>query len=93
MSVRIARLLWVVWAVLAWNVLFDHVIVVAGRGYIAAADRAAAAVDARQPRSGFENMDAWMRPALGRAFWTASAAAGAILLSGAVLIRRGEGRR
>jgi hypothetical protein len=30
-STRIALVLWTVWAVPAWNVVFDHVIVVAGR--------------------------------------------------------------
>ena len=93
MSVRIARALWVIWAVLAWNVLFDHVIVVAGRDYIAAADRAAASVDARRPGSTFENMDARMRPAVSRAFWTATASAGVILLSGAALGRLAQHRR
>ena len=30
-AARIARALWIVWAVIVWNVVFDHVIVVAGR--------------------------------------------------------------
>ena len=34
---RLALVLWIAWAVIVWNVVFDHVIVVAGRDYIAAA--------------------------------------------------------
>jgi hypothetical protein len=72
---RLARILWIAWAVVVWNVVFDHVIVVAGRDYIAAAGRAAAA-------GKFANMDDWMRPAVSRGFWLATAAGGAILLTG-----------
>ena len=57
----IARALWVIWAVVVWNVVFDHVIVVAGRRFIAAAQVAAV------------NMDAWMRPAVTGALWMATA--------------------
>jgi hypothetical protein len=73
----IARALWIVWAVLVWNVVFDHVIVVAGRDYIAAAGRAAA-----MPGGRFANMDDWMRPAVTRGLWIATASAAAILLTG-----------
>ena len=84
-AVRIARALWIIWAVIVWNVVFDHVIVVAGRGYIAAADRAAFAT----PHS-YENMDAWMRPAVTRGLWIATASAGAIAASGLLLVRAAE---
>src|SRR5438046_2222252 len=79
--VPIARVLWVAWAVLAWNVVFDHVIVVAGRQYIHAAGLA--------EKSGgpYARMDDWMRPAVTRAFWTATLAAAAILAIGLVLVR------
>src|SRR5205814_8209664 len=45
-AARLARALWILWAVLLWNVVFDHVIVVAGRSYVAAAARAAASTGA-----------------------------------------------
>jgi hypothetical protein len=81
---RLARLLWIAWAVIVWNVVFDHVIVVAGREYIAAANRAAFAPTT--PRR-YENMDAWMRPAVARGVWIASLSGGAILVSGLLLVR------
>ena len=86
-AARIARALWIVWAVLVWNVVFDHVIVVAGRQYIAAAGRAADA-----PSRPFANMDDWMRPAVTRGFWIATASAGAILLVGMVALPLGGAR-
>jgi hypothetical protein len=82
-AARVARVLWIVWAILLWNVVFDHVIVVAGRAYIAAAQRPGA------PRA---NMDAYMRPAVTRALWTASAAAGAVLVIGLAAVRAASER-
>jgi hypothetical protein len=79
-AVRVARALWIAWAVLVWNVVFDHVIVVAGRRYILAASIAAAQAGA------FVRMDDWMRPALSRGFWIASASAAAILVGGLAAI-------
>jgi hypothetical protein len=81
-AARLARALWIAWAVIVWNVVFDHVIVVAGRAYIAAAARAAAA-----PGGPFANMDDWMRPAVSHGFWIATAAGGAIVLVGLAAIR------
>jgi len=72
-TVRLALALWIAWAVIVWNVVFDHVIVVAGRNYIAAASRSGA------PRV---NMDGYMRPAVVNGVWIASAAAGVILAVG-----------
>jgi hypothetical protein len=71
---RIAVALWIAWAIVVWNVVFDHVIVVAGRAFIAAAGQAA--------RSGgpYARMDDWMRPAVTRAFWTASGSAAVLLV-------------
>jgi hypothetical protein len=83
-AVRIARVLWIAWAIVVWNVVFDHVIVVAGREYIAAADRAASS---RTLPHLYENMDAWMRPAISRGLWIATAAAGVLLLTGLGLVR------
>ncbi len=80
-AARIARLLWIAWAVIVWNVVFDHVIVVAGREYILAASLAVA-------RSApFARMDDWMRPAVARGLWTASFAALAIAAGGLSAIR------
>ena len=82
-AARVARVLWIVWAILLWNVVFDHVIVVAGRAYIAAAQRSGA------PRA---NMDAYMRPAVTRALWTATAAAGVVLVTGLAAVRAASER-
>ena len=79
---RIAGALWIVWAVIVWNVIFDRVIVVAGRSYVTAA-RVAAARGGPYPR-----MDDWMRPAVRQGLWTATAAAAAILLVGFIALRR-----
>ncbi len=81
LSARLARALWIAWAVIIWNVVFDHAIVVAGRDYIAAAARAAAV-----PAGPFANMDDWMRPAVRRGFWMATAAGAAVLLVGLAAI-------
>ena len=79
---RVAAVLWMAWAVIVWNVIFDRVVVVAGRSYVNAARLAAA-------RGGpYARMDDWMRPAATQAFWTASAAAAAILLVGFIALRR-----
>jgi hypothetical protein len=77
LAARIALALWIAWAVIVWNVVFDRVIVVAGRRYIAAA----ATPGARA------NMDDFMRPALTRGLWIASAAGGAVLLTGLACVR------
>jgi hypothetical protein len=79
---RVALALWIVWAVVAWNVVFDHVIVVAGRQYLRAASEAA--------RAGgpYARIDDWMRPAVTTGLWTASAIALAILAVGWLGIRR-----
>ena len=74
---RIALVLWIVWAVVVWNVIFDQTIVLAGRDYIQAAMAAGVGP--------FANMDDWMRPAVTRGAWLATAAAGAILVTGVSL--------
>jgi hypothetical protein len=79
---RIATALWIVWAIVVWNVVFDHVIVVAGRAYLAAA------IVAAHGTGPYARMDDWMRPAIARGLWTATAASGAILLVGFAAIRR-----
>jgi len=85
-AARIARMLWIAWAVIVWNVAFDRVIVVAGRSYINAASLAAEGPPAGgEPR--FLRIDDWMRPAVARGVWIASAAAGAILVTGLLGVR------
>jgi CTP:molybdopterin cytidylyltransferase MocA len=81
-AARLARVLWIAWALVVWNVVFDRVIVVAGRSYVAAAYRASADPSARPL-----NMDDWMQPAVRRGVWLASAAAGAIALTGLASVR------
>ena len=78
---RIARALWIAWALILWNVVFDRVIVVAGRAYILAAE----AVHGSAP---YARMDDWMRPAAARAFWMATSAAAIILIVGFTALRR-----
>jgi hypothetical protein len=82
-AARIARALWITWAVLVWNVVFDRVIVVAGRTYIAAARTAADA----NPPGRLPNMDDWMRPAVTRGLWIATASGAAIVLIGLAALR------
>ena len=79
-SIRLARALWLVWAIIVWNVVFDHVVVMAGRTYIAAAERAAAV-------NQFLNMDDWMRPGVMHALSIATATAVALLATGFLLLR------
>ena len=86
-AARIARALWISWAIVVWNVVFDHVIEVAGRQYIVAATGAASG-------SGpYARIDDWMRAAVTRAFWTASAASAAVLVVGLILVGLVAGRR
>jgi hypothetical protein len=66
-------------------VVFDRVIVVAGRRYVSAAALAAAAGPAAPPL----NMDDWMGPAVTRGLVLATAAAGAILVTGLVSVHIG----
>jgi len=77
-SARLARALWIAWAVVVWNVVFDRVIVVAGRSYIVAATRHTAADPTAPPL----NMDDWMVPAVNRALTVATAAAVVVLVTG-----------
>ena len=76
-AARIARALWILWAVVVWNVVFDQSVVLAGRDYIQAALASGAGP--------FANMDDWMRPAVTRGLWLASGAATAILVTGVTL--------
>jgi hypothetical protein len=86
----VALALWIALAFVVWNVVFDRVLVVAGRQYVHAAARAA-----RGPGPNLL-VDDWMRPAVTRATRTASGAAALILTIGvvacAVAARRSGGR-
>jgi hypothetical protein len=72
--------LWTVFAVVVWNVVFDRVVVLAGRRFVYAASMAAAS---HQP---YLRIDAWMRPAIGRGIRLATSAAGGILVIGGAAI-------
>ena len=85
LAARIARLLWIGWAIIVWNVVLDHVIVAAGREYIRAAVDAAGASPAFMRAT--LNMDDWMRPAVRHGLLAASAAAAALAVAGLVLVR------
>jgi hypothetical protein len=91
-AARIARALWIAWAVVVWNVVFDRVIVVAGRAFIVAASAQAAAA----PGGPFADMDDWMRPAVVRGFWIATAASAGLVIAGLTLVnyaaRRSDGQ-
>jgi len=78
---RVAQALWMAWAIAVWNVVFDYVIVAAGREYLTAA------IGAAQAGGPPVRMDDWMGPAVMRGLWIATAASGAILLVGSKAIR------
>ena len=75
-----AVLLWLVFAFLVWNVVFDRIIVLAGRRYSYDATMAF--------RAGhYLRIDDAMRPAIAHGVRVASIAAGLIVLVGIGLIR------
>jgi hypothetical protein len=84
---RAAIWLWILFAFVVWNVVFDRVIVQAGRDYV---DLARAAAKANAP---YVKIDDTMRPARTRAFWLASASAAAILAAGLAAISSARPRR
>jgi hypothetical protein len=84
---RIATALWIAWAVVVWNVVFDQVMVFAGRRYVFAAALAA------QAGGPYARIDDWMRPAVTSGLWRASAAAGAILVIGLFGVRLAGARQ
>ncbi|HEX4346963.1 MAG TPA: hypothetical protein VHZ73_05285 [Vicinamibacterales bacterium] len=67
--------LWAVCAFCVWNVVFDRVLVLAGRRYSLAAHDAARV-------NTFLRIDDWMRPAASRGFWDASVAGALVLAIG-----------
>ena len=78
--VGVAVALWIALALVVWNVVFDRVLVVAGRQYVHAAARSA------RDSGAYVRVDDWMRPAERRALWMASVAGGTILAAGIVSI-------
>ena len=78
---RAAVWLWIAFAFLVWNAVFDQVIIDAGRHYV---EMATASGEANGP---FVKIDDTMRPARSRALWLASASAGAILVVGLFAVR------
>jgi hypothetical protein len=79
---KLAVGLWIVWALVVWNVVFDRVLVEAGREYVGTAMAAAAG------HGPYARIDDAMRPAVPRAVALASAAAGVIAVVGLVAFRR-----
>src|SRR5262245_42318718 len=77
---RLARILWVVWAVVVWNVVFDRVLVLAGRQFVHAAS-----VSARETGQYLRAAD-WMQPAIARGLTLATGAAAIILVAGLVAV-------
>jgi hypothetical protein len=78
---RLIAILWAVAAVVAWNAVFDRVIVLAGRQYI----RAAVAAD---QAGGSLAIHDWMDPAVVRAFWQATAVGVGVAIFGYLAVRR-----
>jgi len=79
--------LWIVWAFAVWNVIFDRVLVLAGRRYVYAA-----AVSANEG-NGYLRIADWMRPAVHRGFWMATAGGTVILVVGLVAVGAASRRR
>jgi hypothetical protein len=77
---RAAVWLWLLFALVVWNVVFDRVIVDAGREYVRVADAAAKGSGA------YARIDDTMRPARSRALLLATASAGVIVIAGCVAI-------
>ena len=73
---RLAAALWLVLAFLIWNVVFDRILVLAGRRY------SYEATVAVRERGTYLHIDDWMRPAIASGLWTASAAGIAITVVG-----------
>jgi hypothetical protein len=79
-AARVARWLWIAFAIVVWNVAFDRVLVLAARQYVHAAT-----VAARGPGP-YLRANEWMRPAIGQGLWTATAAAAVILAFGLICV-------
>ena len=78
---RLAVAFWIVLAVVAWNAVFDRVLIDAGREYVRTA------ADAARGSGPYARIDDYMRPAIHRALVLASAVAGVILAAGFAALR------
>ncbi len=76
--VRLAVILWLAFAVVVWNVVFDRILVVEGREYVYAA---ATAVSESAP---YVLAGPWMRAAQSRALVIATGAASVVLTIGLI---------
>lgn len=76
-----AVVFWIVLAVVAWNVVFDRVLIDAGREYVRTA------ADAAHASGPYARIDDYMRPAVPRALVLATSAAGVILAVGLAAFR------
>ena len=79
-SIIVAVVLWLVFAFVVWNVVFDRILVLAGRRY------SHDAVTLYRSSGRYLRIDDVMRPAAARAARVASLAAGAIVTTGLALI-------
>ncbi len=79
---RVAIWLWVAFAFIVWNAIFDQVIIDAGRHYV---EIATASAESNGPYLKIEDT---MHPARVRAFWLATGSAGAILAVGYFALKR-----
>jgi len=79
---RLAVWLWIVLAFVVWNVVFDQVIIDAGRHYI---EIATASAESNGP---YLNIQDTMRPARSRALSLATGSAGLILVVGFLGLRQ-----
>ena len=84
---RIAVALWIVLAVVVWLVVFDRVLVLAGRQYVQSAT-----IAARSSRP-YLRADDWMRPAVARGVGTASFVAAIVLAIGLAAVSLAARRR
>ena len=87
---RVASALWLVLAFLVWNVVFDRILVLAGRRYSYAAGMAA------RHSSAYLRIDDWMRPAIAHGVRVASVAGLAVAVIGLTAVAiasRRDGRQ
>jgi len=79
-SPRVAAGLWLVLAFSVWNVVFDRILVLAGRRY-----SYAAAMAVREGRA-YVRIDDWMRPAIAHGLRVATVAGLAVAVSGLIAV-------
>ena len=79
-SARLAAALWLVLALVVWNVVFDRILVLAGRRY-----SYAAAMAVRDGKN-YLRIDDWMRPAIAHGARVASVTALGIAVFGLIAV-------